>query len=542
MKQSNKNKKQKHYYILSYLLLENNVTTIYSKIDGLRYVTIWRYYKNLQKKVFDKYSTFSEINSKKKEIRKKPDMQFLLVLYDYVHCKNVNEVQLNLKKHGIDISTKKIYYYNTIAKKMIENYCANHKDEYIKYLKSVNPDAAIFEGFKTQPTQEKQVQQSENDDTNIQAKTSLSENFGESKKIIKEEAKQEQENNTMSFAQRLKAEQEKQKAEREKREKQQAEKEKMASLYDKREVIGDREYAKIVISELEEIAKNPDRLPLYPNDYAYPYKKELWYKAEEVPPIDDEECFTYEHIVVGAQARKEYHWDEEHPFPYLQIFGTLRTSANSYNVKYIYSYCREAKKGSATRGYISHVVRDAVEKLHEKTAKSKKELDLEVDNILKEWEYPKEKVKITLVSGIKKYYDLPIKEFKSREEEDAMDDKEFKQYWKKLHSDAYDNLKTREEKIERSRYIQKRLGLYSSRFEDELSIKREYASKAKGNDPKHYDYEDKNFKEIMRYNNAIAISKLEFLFERLNDKYETSFNILDSIELLKSIKTINEKK
>ena len=80
-------------------------------------------------------------------------------------------------------------------------------------------------------------------------------------------------------------------------------------------------------------------------------------------------------------------------------------------------------------------------------------------------------------------------------------------------------------------------------IESSNDTKAELAGKWGRKSAKYIDKRKENYKDVVKYNNAIAESKLEFLFEKLNkrySKYETSFNIDDSKKLLKSIKNINE--
>ena len=578
MEKYTKQKQANLHSILFFLLIGEKARTICKKnYDLKKYPAIYKSYKNLQKKVFDKFLLFNIPLSDNLISNKKINKKYVCVLYEYVlDKKSIKEIHNCLIENGITISLFALYYQIKIAKSMIGNYCYINRDKYEKYI---NKKIALGEITKPTFSNQKSLQSKENKNDNISSESPIDKNIYEDNndKVIKTHQEPITENNnikteetivdaeeqssTMSFAERLEQEQKKErelqekrlKEEQEKKQKEELERQKEEAkyaLYDKNEVIGDSEYFKIVFNELEEIASDPKRLPLYPSDHAHPYKKDLWYKYEDFPPKEEWERYSLEeYFVMKPQKDEKLRWDEEHPFFFLSIFGTIKKwEYENYQEDkmpyYEYSYCREAKKGSATRGYISHVVRDVVDKLHRLTNKSKRELNYEVDDILREWEYPKEMVETVFSTGLLTAFSYPVKEFKSQEEEDKIPDDEFKEYWDTVHPDAYKKIKA-EGNIEKIEYLAKRLKYTMFDIENANDIKAEFAGEWGRNSTNYGNKQNENYNDVIKYNNAIAESKLEFLFEKLNkrySKYETSFNIDDSKKLLKSIKNINEIK
>ena len=494
--------------------------------NSLSYYNFYYLYHRMQKKIFD---NFFEMNLSIRESFKnneKINKKYATFLYEYIiNSKNASEIQEILKDKNIKITKTTIYCYTAKIKKMICNYVYNNLEKYIDYLsKNKKCDEVIFvdskkvkiEDIKNNISQVLEITNNTIDE--LQEDTQITDKNNMDKKLFnaKVELIQEEE------------------IKREKSKKRKEKKPVLTPLYDKDEVIGDRDYSNIVIEELKEIKDDERRVPLYPNDYKHPYKEELWYTLEDIEMKKEDRDYYLEEISRLLNPTK--YWDEKYPFFCLNIFGAITPIKE-------FSYCREAKKGSGTRGYISHVVRDMVDKLNKKTKIDKKILNYEIDEVIKEWEYPFEKVKLYFNTGIFEHCAMPIKKLKSIEEEEAMSREEYKRYWDRIDPSALlDESLSQEEKNRRQEIAIKKLNL-SSPFEyaKEINLKKTYAKDGLETTT-YYNKSKENFKKAVEYNNNIAISKLEFIFSKINKKYNTDFNIEDSIGLMKVIKKINEKR
>ncbi|QOP46807.1 hypothetical protein [Sulfurimonas paralvinellae] len=250
-----------------------------------------------------------------------------------------------------------------------------------------------------------------------------------------------------------------------------------------------------------EISKHAT-LPLVPSDMEHPYKQELWYTYDDFDTKQEEiyKKFSRVEIFSDLEIEAEGYFDYvfhganrdilkrgKSSYPEIGMFCVYDEYGNRYPEVRKLSMIREAKKGSATRGYITHNISYIVKKLYkEGIGNGKADIERTIDEILQEWELPKDEVKIGMYCKNLKIFTLEGKE------------------WLNMgfirKQDLHDYTRPGGKGYRLIRYTQ--------------------------------------LKEAVEYNDMVAKSKLSFLIDEIHKRYninETTINFEESCLLLKSI-------
>jgi hypothetical protein len=301
------------------------------------------------------------------------------------------------------------------------------------------------------------------------------------------------------------------------------------------EIVEENEYLKIIKNDLELIKNDENRLPLFPSDLENPYREDLWIGLDDLP-IDrkQKEILTVDEVTTSHFSMLR--WDNEKPFYFIDVFGQRLYQKN----KTMY-LCKEAKKGSATRGYVSHHIRAMIENLLKAgVVNDKKGLEKEIDAILRDWEYPIEKVFSRIPCDYLKVKDNPISKMKLRKAEDELSDEEFKKYFSQLNWSAFDEI-GRESRLAYRDYAMPRLDLDAKTYDKDVRNKKTNHVDCEEDSAYRNNVEEMQWNFIIDYNGDIASSKLKYLTKRLSEIYsvsETTINKQNSVELLNSLKEI----
>lgn len=293
------------------------------------------------------------------------------------------------------------------------------------------------------------------------------------------------------------------------------------------------QYRQRVLRELEEIDRNPNRLPLYPNDLEHPYKQELWYKFDELRISNPDELYEQreengeERLTVshGSHMFFAVKSNNVELFSQFDIFG-MRYCDDSF----LPDICKEAKKGSATRGWISHHVRYLIDKII-KLGLEKNEHYLQeyVDEILLEWELDPIKARILIPSYGWKRNHHEISKYDNWRDLLEKSKEEIIDTIYKFDDYVLRDMRERgEEKEFQKKVLAGVLGMKDRNEISEYYSSIRYSKKFSPRDANYLKIRQNQFHYTLKYNTAVGRSKLEFLKERIYDKYglnETTINL-----------------
>ncbi len=307
------------------------------------------------------------------------------------------------------------------------------------------------------------------------------------------------------------------------------------------------EYKKRVAEDIKYIDAHDNRIPLYPSDRKNPYKKELWYKYEEIDfkTKNDKDNFheKYSEESLSVPMMNQMMFFDNYKafelFPLVDVYGEL------FNDEYLPDLCREAKKGTGTRGLISHNIRYLVDELVKMGKGDKHTIDEHIDNTLKEWEFPSSEVRTSIPCGTfkvrrrktsdigdwKKYLDMPVDDVRQVIEN-------MNYYASEKITNNYDMFEFKQQLL-REKLEMSEDEIY--RFFDDIEDTKRYCEESED----YIKLRFKQFKFVIIYNSKIGLSKLNFLQKEIHKKYnvtETQINLKERNFLIEYLKLDTKKK
>jgi len=471
--------------------------------DDITYSSFFYKYKRVEEKMFSLY--FDELFDKDfsntsgmKNIKYKYSIVLYLVVFKR---KNLDEICSYFKEAGIDISRNHCNLLIRLTKHKIKKYCLSNPELQEKYCKV----------FSVEPNIKKNIiltdKNFQHEDKGM-IEEAVSCDFGTElyPKVDTDDKRDFQDIGKIDI-----------------------------EKFDFYRVHSLEEYEKIVNTELEEIGKDDSRLPLIASDLSFPFKKELWYDIDELPPIPEHDISRS--IDAGIETSyfsfPEFDTVGDRSYCYLDLYGKkIRKEKTTIYL------CKEAKRGSATRGYISHNIRAIISDLKRHGVEdSVKSINGLIDEILREWEFPVDKVRVRIPCGGLKLRDKPIKNILPREKEDSMKIEEFKKYFNDLNWKPFERM-GREGRLKYKKYVLEKLGISEMSYDRIMTTKENFFNDMKPDSSYRNNINSEQVLYVLNYNRDVAKSKLKYISEELSEHYsinETTFENSISTEVLKSL-------
>lgn len=264
---------------------------------------------------------------------------------------------------------------------------------------------------------------------------------------------------------------------------------------------------------IHDFSYSDDPLPILPSDMRNPYKEELWYSIDELPMDKDQTERRSEEFGDDLSIRSfhsNYYEKIDHNGNEIEYFAIHQMWI-----------CREAKKGSATRGYITNEIKEIMSILNDHGFSDNHEINRDIDSILREWEFPnREEVKTRVPCWELKYIKHERMERMSEEEELALDYNSLAVYFEDLHISIFDagGKEVADFFVEAfSRFIEPRLA--KAKVKRSIVRKRDDDETVKKRGEFIVIIKEKQSSWIIDYNSKIIKSKLNFLTGGISKKY-----------------------
>jgi len=471
--------------------------------ESITYSSFFYKYKRVEKKIFSLY--FEELlnidffnTSGMKNIK----YEYSIVLYLVVFKrKDLDDIHSYFQSIGINLSRNHCNLLIKLSKQKLKKYCLNNPDLQKKYTKDFHVEDISDKIMFSDVCFKDEEELSEEKDLIVIGKNNLNESFPDN--MLDEFNSAISHNTIENF-----------------------------DFYSIKSLV---EYEKIVKYELEEIDGDARRLPLLASDLSFPFKKELWYSVDELPPTPEHDINRSidDGIETSYFNLPEFDTIGERSYCYLDIYGK-----KIHQEKTTIYLCKEARRGSATRGYISHNIRAMISDLKKYGVKdSLEEINRLIDDILKGWEFPVDKVRVRIPCGGLKLRDKPIKKILPREKEDLMDIDDFKKYFNDLNWRPFERM-GKDGRLEYKAYVIEKLGISEMSYDRIITTKENFYNDMKPDSSYRNNINNEQVLYVLNYNRDIAKSKLQYISEELSEHYsisETTFENSISTEVLKSL-------